>query len=240
MRWITKLRSRYSKKATTTTTSTQPTPSTKDLPSWSLYRSISELPLSRWIDLTVDGYRKALVKTGEPPEHELLIAEHNLRMQYADAIGDHEYRLYCDTIKEITRLQVTLHQVESLINTMREAFHPLLGEQLGKLLNYKIKFDENDRKQIDHELLLAFRRSRTIKLRLDLKMIQYRKLEEKYAGTGITGATREYYMGMLISLSDDAGYPLTDTIPVWEFCERIKRANKKVEQINQLNAKKGK
>lgn len=200
-----------------------------------MYRSLTELTLSRWIDFTVDGYLQALVKEGTPPQCELLACAADLRIQYADAIGDHEYRMYCAVMAEITRLEITLTEIENLLEVLREAYHPLFADNLNRLLGSSLAFNVYDSESYDNDLKRAFRRSRGIKMRLDLKHIELQKLEIKYNGGDADKqrtpgkADREYYMGMLITLSDDAGYELTDSITVWNFCERIKRANKKAE-----------
>lgn len=222
----------FIKKGTNTSLSKQEKQSEADSLSWSLYHSLTEIPLSRWMDLTVDGYKQALVKQGNPPEHELLKAENTLRVQYADAIGDHEYRIYCNSIKEITRLEIILAQVHNLVNTLREVYHPLIAEKLNRLLQSNLVFDINDPEQYDINLQRALNRSKSIKISIDLKKITVVKLEDKYTAHGEGKSTREYYMGILIELSDSAGYPLSDNITVWEFCERIKKHNKKAEVLN--------
>lgn len=233
--FLTRLRSLFTAKGKTGSSPKQASAPPQASPSWSIYRSITEIPLSRWIDLTVDGYLRALVREGEPPEAETAAAYEDLRIQYADAMGDGEYRLYCDLIKEVTRLQIKLAQIENLIEVSREAFHPVIGQQIGRLLNRRFTWTEN-RAEIDKNLDLAWRSSRSIKIHIDLKSARLEALRSKYEGGG--GAiTREYYMSLLISLSDEAGFQLPDTISVWEFCERIRRANKRAELLTMQKKK---
>lgn len=183
------------------------------------------------MDLTVDGNNKALIKTGNPPEKELQRVEGELRMQYADAIGDHEYKMYVNVIREIATLETTLAQIEQLIATLRDYYNELFAKELNKLLRTSFVFDVSKSADYDRNLDRAFRRSRIIKIRIDLKNIELGKLEMKYMN-GVGKMTKEYYYGLMISLSDDAGFPISESITVWEFCERIKRANKKIEMIN--------
>jgi hypothetical protein len=184
------------------------------------------------MDLVCDGNLNALIKEGNPPHNELIAVETEMRIQYADAMGDHEYRHYVNAMKEVTVLQLTLTQIESLIEVLRDAYHPVFAKELNDLLRCNLQFDVSDPKQYDHNLDRAFRRSRSYKMRIDLKSIEIRKLELKYMG-GNGKPAREYFYGLLISLSDDAGYPLNETVTVWEFCERIRRANRKAEQHKQ-------
>ena len=199
-----------------------------DIQSWNIFRSLTELPLSRWISLTVDGYLQALVKDGAPPEEELRKAEHELRIQYSDAAGDNQYRHYINLVNEITRLEITLLQVESLINTLRHAYNPILARELNRVCNTSFPFDVTKPEQYDRDLDRCFRRSRGHNMAINLNKIKIQEIEKKYQDKG-GAATREYYMGTLIILSDEAGYPLTDQIGTWEFLERIRRHNKKMQ-----------
>lgn len=221
------------------TPSSQPTPqSPADTKSFSLYHHITELPLSRWMDLVVDGNRFALIKSGEPPLDELYKAEAALRMQYADTIGDNEYRLYCNAINKITRQEITLAQVQSLVAALREAYVPAFEQPLNRLLLTSFKLDVTNPDEYDKTLQRALNRSKGIKLTIDLKRLSIAKLEEKYTGGTGQKASREYYMGILIDLSDAAHYPLSENITVWEFCERIRKHNKKADFLTRNKAKK--
>lgn len=221
----------FTRKRTNSDTVSNQSPENSTTPSWSIYQSITEISLSRWIDLDADGYLKALVKEGDPPIEELRLAEYNLRCQYADHIGNHEYKLYLNLLKDVTELEITLTQIEKLIIVMRDAYHPLLAKELNGLLKSSIPFHATDRPKIDQSLERAWRRSRGLKIALDLKTSGLSKIEAKFK-TSSSKVTREYYLSLLISLSNEAGYQLTDNISVFEFCERIKITNKKVDQIN--------
>ncbi len=220
---------RFIKKGTSTSSAQQPLPSSMGTPSWSIYQNITELPLSRWMDLTIDGYTKALVKEGNPPADALIKAEHQIRIQYADARGDHHYRMYINLMNEIGVLEISLNQINFIINTLRTVYQPLLAKELNILLTTSFVFDVKNAEAYDKMLDRCANRAKGIKINLDLKTIAFKKLEEKYQTGANTNATREYYMGALIVLSDDAGYPLPDSITVWEFLERVRRYNKKNE-----------
>lgn len=184
------------------------------------------------MDLTVDGYHGAVVKSGNPPEHEILKAENELRVQYADAIGDAEYKMYVNAIKEVATLEMTLSQIHNLVRALYETYVPQFESALNKLMpGSRIILDITNPDKYDEQLMRAIRRSKGIKIRLDLKRATLTKMEEKYSSGG--KVSREYYMSILISLSNDAGFRLNENdITVWEFCERIKRFNRKTEMIN--------
>lgn len=221
----------FTKKAQITSTPKQEKPSPEDSLSWSLYQHINEMPLSRWMDLIVDGYSGAVVKSGNPPEHEIAKAENELRIQYADAIGDAEYRMYVNAIKEVASLEMTLSQIHNLVRALADTYVPQFVKALNKLLHSNLVFDVTKPQEYDESLQRAIRRSAGLKIRRDLKQAALVKMEEKYNGTG--KVSREYYLGVLISLSNDAGFRMNENdITVWEFCERIKRLNRKNEMLN--------
>ena len=222
---------RFTKKDRNTSLPKQGQPSQAASRSFVLYQSINELPLSRWMDLTVDGNLYALVKSGEPPKEELYILEQKLRVQYADAIGDNEYRLYCSTLNEINNLEIKREQIRRLIEVMYDAYHPALGDMLNKLQNEKFDFNTTDRAKFEHLLSRAANRSKSLNIAIDLAKSKARGLEEKYKAKGDAPTTRDYYYGILLTLGDEAGRDLqADIITTWEFCERIKRANQKAER----------
>lgn len=183
------------------------------------------------MDLIVDGYSGAVVKSGNPPEHEIAKAENELRIQYADAIGDAEYRMYVNAIKEVASLEMTLSQIHNLVRALADTYVPQFVKALNKLLHSNLVFDVTKPQEYDESLQRAIRRSAGLKIRRDLKQAALVKMEEKYNGTG--KVSREYYLGVLISLSNDAGFRMNENdITVWEFCERIKRLNRKNEMLN--------
>jgi hypothetical protein len=222
----------FTKKETSISTSRQEKHTGSAFPLFNIYRSIVDLPLYAWKRLTIDNDLKALIVDGDPPKESLLHAEYIIRMQYADAIGDGEYKMYCGVMREISNLEITLSQITSLVESLRVAYVPKFAREVNRLLQSTLVFNVNDAADYDKNLDRAIRRSKGIKLRLDLKKIELEKLEKKYEESGTGKVTHEYYQGLLITLSDEAGYQLTDEITVWDFCERIRRANKKVELQN--------
>lgn len=220
--------------------STQASRPSSASPSWSIFRDIHEMPLARWIALTVDGYEGAVVKSGNPPRHELLEAIHNLRTQYADAIGDGEYRLYCNLIKEITELELTLTQIDSLVGTLRNAYTPVLAGALNRLLRTSFTFDITRLEDYDRNLDRCLNRAKGYKISVDLKKASLAAIEKKHKNAGAT-PTREYYESVLITLEDEAKFPLDpESLTVWQYCERLRRYNKKSEQLKaQANGRRG-
>jgi uncharacterized protein YbcC (UPF0753/DUF2309 family) len=107
--------------------------------------------------------------------------------------------------------------------------HPLVQEYVDKFasdlndfLDAAFVFDHNDPEKYNDNLIKAKRRSKGIKLALDVALANEEALRP--AGNK-EKPTEAYFQNILISLSDAAGYYITDTITVLEFAQRIKRLN---------------
>lgn len=178
----------------------------------------------------MDGDLRALIISGEPPRIELQKAAELISQQYTDAIGDMDYKMYCQTLKEITLLQLTLEQVNNLVNTLREAYNPVLAKALNKLLTTNFTFDITNLEGYDKMLDRCISRSKALQIQLDIQMKRYEQLQTKFEGSG-KKPTREYYKGILMTLSDAAGYNLPeDSMTVWEFAERMRRFHDKMKK----------
>lgn len=202
-------------------------------PSGKWYHHITELPLHNFIECTVNGNYHALVISGHPTEHELLLAWSNIQQEYADAMGDHEHRLYITLYKEVTLLKVTLQTIHYLIEILQEVFFEPYTALLNNLLRTDFKFDHTDKHKYHEILRRCFNRSKGIKIDLELKLAQFQAIEKKNRETG-KKPTREYFQSVLITISDHAKYQLQDSITVYEFCDRIRRFNKYCEQVEKM------
>lgn len=173
---------------------------------------------------------QALVISGQVPEAELLKTEMDLRVQYADAMGDGEYRLYCETLKEITRMEITVAQIRELVKSLKDVYVEKFTALLNDLLHTKFVFDVSKPAEYDKTLSRVLARSKELELRIGLKRAALQQIEKKFDGGG--KPTREYYLGILIHLSDIAGYEIKENITVWAFCQRINQANKAANRVN--------
>lgn len=191
-------------------------------PSAKWYQHITELPLNRFIDCLVDGNIYALVITGKPTDEELMTAWGNIQTEYADAIGNHEYRLYVNLFKEVTLLSVNLQLIMTAIEILEDVYSKELTGKLNKLLSSNITLDPADPEKYKSSLKRFDMRSKGLKIDLDLKQIQLKAMEAKINKPG-DKPTREYYHSVLITLSDHAKYQIPDSITVFEFCDRMKR-----------------
>lgn len=204
--------------------------------SFSIYRSINKLPLNRFIDCMIDGNLYALVISGDPSKLELQEAWNDILSEYTESISNNEYRLYISLYKEITILQLTYEQVHILAEVLNTVYSKKLCDELNSLLRTSCKFNPLDVSSYRDELLKCVRRSAGIKLKLDLKLLQFdaiKKKHEQKAGDKMEDG-REYFTSVMITLSDHAKYQLPDTITVLEYCERIKRLNKHLETLKNV------
>lgn len=222
----------------TTTTSSKPEKlSPSAIPSLSLYRTISELPLRVFITCIVDKNLSALIISGNPTVNELEEAWEDIRQQYADAIGDHEHRLCTSLYKELAIMNCNFRMIILLVDLLGHAFMKELADELNDILNTSFAFDPSDPIQYKKELQRCLNRSKSILLDIELKEKQYKSIAGKQPGEATTKPTKEYFISILITLSDHAKHDIPDTISVFEFCERLKRFNHYVEHLESLKRK---
>lgn len=208
-------------------------PTDTDQPSGKWYQHITELPLRNFIDCIVNGNYHALVIAGNPSEHELLLAWSNIQQEYADVMGNHEHRFYITLFKEVTLLKVTYQTIHYLIDILKLVYYEPYTIELNKLLRTTFKFDHTDAKKYHDTLNRCYNRSKGIKIDLELKLVQFKAIEKKNQETG-TKPTKEYFQSILITLSDHAKYPVTDSITVYEYGERVCRFIKYREQLETM------
>lgn len=202
-----------------------------------MYRRISDLPLRNFIDVTINGNLSALIISGFPAEQELIEARQEIEFQFHDALGNEAYKQYVNQLRTITDLKVTYNQIQICVKQLCDILEggvvtPEIEDmekyyqyELNKLLKVNFVFDRTDRERYLQTLNRCVNRSKGIKIDLDIKLQNFEALEKAHeTAEPIDGS---YFQAMLITLSDAAGYHLSDGITVLEFCERIKRLNSK-------------
>lgn len=193
---------------------------TKD-PFAKYYQSINKLPLYKFVMCLDESTNKYLIISGNPSTDELDYAWNDINSQYLEAIGDAEYRHYVSTFKELTKIDLTISTIESAIECLKcFPFLPLF-DFLNKTLSTNFRFDWANKEEYEKNLKRCYQRSRTLIVQRDLLKIKYQDISKKFVGSGKVDP--EYYSKCLISLSDHAGYRITDKITVFEFCERMRR-----------------
>lgn len=181
------------------------------------------------MDAMVDKNLYALVVSGQPTEKELTAAWEAIRMEYADKIGDLEYRAYQNLFKEIGALKALIDEVRDLVSVLQDTYVDVFARKLNNLLVTDFIFDVTDPEEYDRQLHRCYNMTGGFQLRLELLKTNFDALSAKFEGNKEPG--REYYLALLITLSDNAGYALPETITVFEFCERMARAQKRTEML---------
>lgn len=219
------------KKTAPTKSATNPTPEVTVLSN--IYLSIQKLPLRRFIDCIVDHNLHSLIITGDPSAVELQLIWSNILQEYSQAIGNNEYRLYTSLYKEITIIKITYDQIQEAVKLLQITYSEFFHKELDKLLKMKLRLNPDDQASYQEELLKCLRRSKSLIIKHDLKKIQFESIQKKQEGKE-NKFTREYFISIMITLSDHAKYQIQDSITVAEYCERIKRFNMYLEALTPI------
>lgn len=217
----------YTKRGTTTgssNTASQPKTGTKLS---RLYQNITELPLTNFIDAYVDNKLSSLIIEGYPTELEILQTWDKIRIQYADAVADPQFKNYAITKGQAAQLELTMEMATMLINELRLHYCTNLHERINKLFSYKFNFDLQDNEKYENELRKAERRMGGWKIELSLKKSAVEKMEKGMQGGEVN---REYFQGLKLTIHTHFKVPLiNENTTTWEFCELLKRIRKDID-----------
>lgn len=184
----------------------------------------------------VDKNLYALVISGSPSIEELQAAWADIRMEAADKGADLEYKIYLSLFKEINVLKSNIDQIRELIAILKDTYTEQFAKKLNKLLITNFDFSPPFTPEYDKLLSRCYNMTGALRLRLDMQISNFKAIEEKFKDN--KEPTRDYYLSLLITLSDNAGYSLGENMTVFEFYERLARAHAKIEQIKkQSNAR---
>ncbi len=209
-------------------------PSPSQVPLSKYYSSIHQLPLNRFIDCMVDDNLHALVISGDPNMSLVAEAWNDIREQYSLCIGNSQVSNYVKRLNEINQLKANIDMIYELIQVLRHRYVKRFADRLNDLLFTEFVFDISNLTEYDKLLNGCYNRTAGLKMRLDMLIINFKAIQEANQ-VNYKKPTREYFLSMLVTLSDFAQFMIPDTITVFEFCERIKRANEKNEIIkNQI------
>jgi hypothetical protein len=192
-------------------------------------QNIEDLPLARYVDALVDDNLAALIICGKPTDEQLAQAWQDIKIQYADVMGDAEGKRLVIIMRELAILNVTLSQIDAILQMLESYYCDALARELNRLIGGALKFDPAAEAQYEATLKRARNRSKGIVLARDLKQSQLDALQKTYEDKQ-GKPSRRYFQDILISLSDVSSYGLTmDSMSTYEFCERIHRLNKRNE-----------
>lgn len=193
--------------------------------SYKLYRNIADLPLVRFIDAYVDNNLSVLVIEGNPPEQEINEAWFDIRVQYADAIGDTNFRNYATVKGQVANLEITNEKARILITELSMHYCTQLHDRLNKLFNYKFNLPGDN---YEGELKRAEKRAGGWRLELSMKQAAVAKMEKKMGDGG--QVSREYFQGLKLTIHTHFKVSLIDEkTTTWEFCELLNRIRKEIE-----------
>jgi len=197
----------------------------------SFHKTLHDLPLNKFIDCIVDNNLSALTISGFPKEEELTQAWHNILGEYIESVGSQEYRMYVAMFKDVAILKITYDQVTTALKILQVVYDPFFAKEVNKLLRTDFKFNWQDPNTYEAEIKKCFRRSKALKIRLDLKNLQFAAIQKKNENKEEQKMDRQYFTSILVTLSDHAKYRIEETIKMSEYCERIKRFSDYCERL---------
>lgn len=219
---------RFSKKAQNTSSTQQKQSLNPESSQLNLYRSIGRLPLNVFINCVVDKDYSGLVISGTATQSEFLEAWADLNSQYAEIMGDAEYKVYSALYKELAILTLKVAEIEAIIEVLSYFPYYPLFEKLNEHLSVSWQYDYSNVEEYEKLLKRAYNRSREFVIRLESKKIAFDSMQSKFKEG--KPPTREYFNSMLISLSDHVKYRISDDITVFEFCQRVNNLSKHLEK----------
>lgn len=205
-------------------------PITTDSTSSQYYQHIADLPLSKFIEVATNGNFFALVISGQPSLDDLRIAWESIVSEYGEAVGSGQQELSTNLYKQIVKLETTIAQIEMLVRALEKTYCGKFVTLLNGLLTTSFVFDVDKPQEYNKKLQACISRSKGFKITLDLKVAQYNAINKKTEQG--EAMTKEAFIGVLITLSDHAKYPIHDNITVFEYCERIKRLNEYIRKMD--------
>lgn len=203
------------------------------------YQTIHSLPLAKFIDCIVDGNLSALTISGFPTQEQLSAAWVFIQSQYSELVGTQEYQMYKILYCEVEQLKITLNQIAIILGgevnndgevtkvtgLLQVIYSEYFAQQLNDLLKTSCRFNWNDQTSYQAECEKCLRRAKALKIKLDLKNIEFAAIQKKNnAKTGVK-MDRTYFTSILITLSNFAKFRIDSSITMDEYCLRIKEHN---------------
>lgn len=198
---------------------------------YKLFNSLVELPLRKFIDCAVDGNLKVLVIEGEAPEEILSLAWSDLQRDYTELLGGADAQLSLNLYKRIHKLSANLVQVHALLQVLQDYYVKEFATQLNSLLNTTFLFDVTNEEEYNRNLQSCITRSKKLELDLEIKKNNWEEIQKGSESQG-EKVTREYFVEVLVALTNHSKVPITDAISTYEYCHRIKQLNKYLEVLN--------
>jgi hypothetical protein len=192
------------------------------------YDNISVLPLSRFLDVLLDGNLKALIKVDGDDVEEFILrnAWFEIQEQYAIAMQNTEARMYLVYLKEVNILVATHKQVTEILKVMYLYYHPWFGKQLNKLLGSRHDFDKaiNQEWNVYTKLLdNCGSLAKGVEMQIEIKSSMLAGVQKKMEAKAGSKPTREYFDKLINVLEEHYKITMDPSISVSRFCDRVTR-----------------
>lgn len=158
--------------------------------------------------------------------------------QYNDAIGGHESTHRIGLYKKVVDYDHKIKIVENFVLVLFDYHVQKFCDIVNETLSTKFKFDVNKPEEYEKDLNSCLLRLGGWKIRLKLEEAAMMSKHKKNSEDGAVKPSSEYFSNILINLSDNAGYEITEEITVYKFCERIKRYIQHCDKMKQNTNKK--
>lgn len=204
------------------------------------YTSITELPLSKFIEVYVDNNLYALVIEGEADLEKLNEAWNVIVEQYNAALGDEEQKMYQLLLADLTNLTIDYTIINELVQVLVLRYHKPFADEINSILRTSFAFNWDKPEQYREELKRCERRSNSIKTQIKLKQAEFDSIEKRVTDKNEnpnSKPSREYFISVLINLSNHSKYQISENINVYEFCTRIRNLNEYLSSIKELTPK---
>ena len=194
--------------------------------SWSIYHDLKELTLDRFIDCYCHGTLERLIKSGTPPQDNLIEAWANIQQKYIETIGGEDYSTKVNVITTINELSSKVERIEALIEVLSIA--PTEGLFM-QLYEFGYSLPKCDYCEANIERLC---RQVTSHMKRDVAQIQLLSKQIEDGSSAEQKITEDVFYRILVEISDVFKVVLKENeTSVMAFAMYVKRYKDKAEEI---------
>lgn len=129
------------------------------------YTSCAELPLKRFIKVSVTSDLRHLTISGRPTKEQLEQAWQDILEDYASQTKSTTHKAYLNALKEIAQLKTKIFVIQETIQRMAERPNEGFAELL-RSLGFRFTYNPEDREQYQKDLKLTVSQSKTMLIRI--------------------------------------------------------------------------
>lgn len=189
--------------------------------------------LDKFIDVYCNNNLKALIKSGEPTNEELLLAWEDIQTKYIEIIGGSDFTERVSLVKEIQELSFKVEKIEFILEVLSIAPTDGIYSQLFDL-GYTLPQLPYNEANIGRICKMV-----TSNMKRDVAQVQIlsKRLHDEQKG-GETKVTEESFYNILVEIADTFKVVLKESeTNVMTFAMYIKKYKDKAEQIAKQNIK---